>query len=660
MKKNNLKFRLLGGILALLMYPCGIFAAPDPSLPGDYYDWGVRTDRYGKPAGIFEETPFPITETTTEYSIKNDEFPLGKTYYLGTKYYVDGGYTGGANDGSWQKPWTSVKTAVWKAPAGNVTIIIRGAHDSFNGIYNETYIVLKPGIDDTRRFMLVGYGQERPIIDGNFSTSDMITATRQPYTYNTVQRLRLQNNWRDGINFSGMWQPGLSGTPEGNAEKYNYIIDVDLYNIGVRVSYGTQNAMIYFSNASNGWIFHVTAKHTLQHCIKVGDGASDAIVEWSIAGECGYWPGIAAETGITDFNNQIHQWPQGFDFPNDARVVASNNTLRYSISYDALFGGVQIRNSVNFSMHHNEIYDSPRITSSNMGLSCTTSGTNCQQIYVYGLLKDGATALDKVYIYSNVIRDSAEPQNGTGIFVKDLTSNHSVYIYNNLLYNNNPSPEILFFSYSNVVPYPYSGRFVGIYNNTILHNSSQPAIRAPIWNGDDWNNGEVNIKNNIITNTGTGPVLSLFRGIRPTADYDNNLYYYPNGTLGATAGANDYAYGASTNPLFAVEPSGAYSWGMGNLLQTSPAKDAALDLLASFVSDFNLILRPQGPTWDIGAYEYLSPYGDVSGDGAITAYDAALVLQNDPRATQDKADVNGDGVVDTLDAALIAQRAVGL
>jgi len=84
---------------------------------------------------------------------------------------------------------------------------------------------------------------------------------------------------------------------------------------------------------------------------------------------------------------------------------------------------------------------------------------------------------------------------------------------------------------------------------------------------------------------------------------------------------------------------------MGNLLPSSPAKDAGLDLSALFTSDFNLASRPQGASWDIGAYEYVAPYGDVSGDGAVTAYDAALALQL------------GRG---ELEAAQIAQRAVGL
>ena len=59
-------------------------------------------------------------------------------------------------------------------------------------------------------------------------------------------------------------------------------------------------------------------------------------------------------------------------------------------------------------------------------------------------------------------------------------------------------------------------------------------------------------------------------------------------------------------------------------------------------------------------------YGDVSGDGEITAYDAALTAQAavglitlSVEQTL-KADVNGDSEVTAYDAALIAQRAVGL
>ncbi len=83
---------------------------------------------------------------------------------------------------------------------------------------------------------------------------------------------------------------------------------------------------------------------------------------------------------------------------------------------------------------------------------------------------------------------------------------------------------------------------------------------------------------------------------------------------------------------------------------------------------------------DAGAYEYISStpppppppppppilYGDVSEDGSITVYDAALITQATVglitlTAEQiTKGDVSGDGKVSAYDSALIAQRVVGL
>lgn len=74
--------------------------------------------------------------------------------------------------------------------------------------------------------------------------------------------------------------------------------------------------------------------------------------------------------------------------------------------------------------------------------------------------------------------------------------------------------------------------------------------------------------------------------------------------------------------------------------------------------------RPATGPWDAGAYQYQALsilYGDVSGNGTISVYDAALALRADLSSDQQqRADVTNGGGVTGLDAALIAQRAVGL
>ena len=642
------------------------------------YNWNTRTDRYGKPAGIFDQTPFPINENSISYSIANDENPNGKTFYLGTKYYVDGGYMGGSNDGSWQKPWTSITTAIAHLPggAGNNTIIVRGAHDSFNGIYYETGINnvstghLAPrggvtGVDDTHRFMIVGYGQERPIIDGNNSAIDIIGSPKQAYSYVTIQRLRLQNNKRSGVRFV-------------NAG-YNNLIDVEVKNIGLTYppETGGDGPLIYYLASSNGWIFHVTATHTLGHCIKVGDTSSNMIEEWTVAAECGYWPNISVEA-----SSPADAATTCLDFPNDGGSVATSIISRYNIAHDCLVYGVQIRNISGFSLHHNEIYNSPNITASNQVLSgtnqkltCYNFYSPCAQVLALGLEPSSAwsyTPLDKIRIYSNVIRDNNEPGYGVGIGIANMTNGHTVQIYNNILYNNPYSEIALGGGY-------YPSRLVEIYNNILWHSNGVGAhygagtIAVPNEVVNHWDANEVIVKNNIMANLASGSkVFGENRGVHNTTN-DYNLYYYPNGSLGTTAGANDYAHGASTNPLLATPLSGAYSWGMGTLSSNSPAIDAGLNLSNLFTADFNFTPRPQGSAWDIGAYEYVGSggvvtppvippivpstptIGDFNNDGIVNSIDLSLMITawNMNNATYD---LNRDGAVNSLDYVVMVRN----
>ena len=72
-------------------------------------------------------------------------------------------------------------------------------------------------------------------------------------------------------------------------------------------------------------------------------------------------------------------------------------------------------------------------------------------------------------------------------------------------------------------------------------------------------------------------------------------------------------------------------------------------------------LDPDGTRADIGAF-YKTNYGDASGDGTVTAYDASVVLLYVVRTlgeiNQLTADVTGNGVVSSYDASHILARSI--
>ncbi len=76
--------------------------------------------------------------------------------------------------------------------------------------------------------------------------------------------------------------------------------------------------------------------------------------------------------------------------------------------------------------------------------------------------------------------------------------------------------------------------------------------------------------------------------------------------------------------------------------------------------------RPSIGPWDIGAYQFQANLpGDVSADGHVTMYDAALVLKYTFGGTltstqQAQADINGDSKIDAADALAIAKKALGI
>ena len=526
------------------------------------YNWALRTDRYGKPAGVFQQTPFPIYENTTSYTIETDE--QAKTYYLGIKYYVDGYAGNDSNNGlSLQAPKKTISAAITSAGHGNKTIVVRGAHDSFNGVYNvSSTLHLGYGIDDTHRWILVGYGQERPILDAGNNAVQIIHGTGQPVSFTTVQRLKIQNSASTGLH------PGNSaGLPKQDA--YWNTIDTWLYNCtSVPTTPASGDGNLYYYNIDNGWIFHITSEHTTGHGIKSGDtiGGRNTIIEWCYVADCGWWKGW---TGPTAFWGSH---PAGIDIPTDAPNQSDNIIIRYNIVRTTLYYGIMVRRTSNFSIHHNEVFDTIHFEQipqpGEGGYTCEESSNGRYQV-----LFTGIGGIESGSFYGNIVHDQGNSSTGA-ISIDSTAPGSYIRIYNNQIYGNDSAIDMAD---------SLSGQF-SIVNNSILASTSEPdpAIHARNIGSN------VSILNNIIYQAGSGRCIRWYTS-EPT--HDSNLFYAPNGSIGLPLHTGD----RTGDPHWEKHPAGAYD--ASNFRLTQPLPGIAQ---TAFYDDFLGILRQ---TWDKGCLD---------------------------------------------------------
>ena len=218
-----------------------------------------------------------------------------------------------------------------------------------------------------------------------------------------------------------------------------------------------------------------------------------------------------------------------------------------------------------------------------------------------------------------------------------------VRVYNNIVYG--PGGGGIVFSSSQL---DATMDDVLIANNIVVDDVSQPYVF--IFYGKTITGANDAVRNNISVNNNN------------SSDYwidDPRIANTNNVQLTSTQAAADFVNYTPNN------------WSNDDLHLRSAASaliNAGVSLSSYFTTDKDGNARPSTGPWDIGAYEYvpLVIYGDVSGNGSITAYDAALAAQyavalitlSDEQIT--KADVSGNGSVSAYDATLIAQRAVGL
>ncbi len=553
------------------------------------YDWKIRTDFYGKPAGIFDVTPFPIDENTVSYSIKNDEFPNGKTFSLGTKFYVDSARPDNTGDGrSLATAKKTIAAAITAAGAGNKTIIVR------KGTYKEFNLACQAGLNDTMRWMVVGYGQERPIVDAGANTStgtDMFTSTTKTNAFVTLQRLKMQNNLGQAVRL------GTSITTKRDG--HFSIIDIWVYQCGF--TYLTpDDGNIYYLNCDSGWVCHVTTEKSYGHTLKIADGSSGTTIEWIIAANAGYFPGMIP----TSYYN-CH--PGGVQLVADSGVIGTNNIVRYSIIHDALFAGLELRRSANYSVHHNEFYACPHFKDVP---GCEAHGQG---------VGDPSNAIilihnDHTYgsVYSNVMRDPGKLESGLQAawlaysFVTDTNPN---YNFNNLYYGAG--------NYGVYQEASCGTGTMGFYNNDFASGGVQALLSVLS------SKSRNNVENNIFDELATGACVKFATGVTKS----NNVYYHPQGSRGYTGTLE--TGGIESNPLFVLTPtSGVYDSEFLILQPTSPCLGSGVSVSSLCGVDFLGSQRPSSAKWDIGAIEcstLLSTRTD--GPSLSRATDRAAALQ---------------------------------
>jgi len=587
------------------------------------------------PAGIYASTPFPVTETSTSYVMKTDEDPEGKTYFLGTKYFVDGKDGDDSKDGlsmaSARKTINAAKTA---AGSGNKTIIVRGAHGGWDGVYYETVSFYGiSGLDDTHRLMLVGYGNERPTIDGGNTTSGIIRRLHPDPAYVTIQRLKLQNTLASGVRLG-------RDVAADKWDRYFNCIDIWFYQCGsqatrqVGTHTGPDNAAI-LEDASKSWDPNYYSSHsysvknitdqssgaavqanstTTVTCTLSGgqendwDSGDEYAVYYVTSGSCYY---LNADDGLISHCRSERSWGHGFkvgdgashcilewsvssehgywpgidppyilartvalDLPSD-RDTPTDNTVRYCVAHSCGSHGLQLRRQANFHVHHNEIY---QIGWMGEYLRGRTGGVTPSGVTMLGGSTSGR-------FHSNIIRDPAHSRAKLLSVTVDNSTSTGVSIYNNLFYGGSDE-------YLRVAAYGATLTPTKVFNNSFFASTDNAIV-------DEDGGAQATLSGNIFYQNGPGKCVEY----QSSTVHDHNLYFAPNGSLGTRIDSETGWQTPTSQNFWTALPSGGWSHGEATLAGTSPAIGTALNLSSDFTADANSVVRPATTGWSMGAFE---------------------------------------------------------
>jgi hypothetical protein len=483
-----------------------------------------------------------------------------------TNWYVDNAATGSSNGTSWATAWKSFSAVVWGSSgvkAGD-TLFISGGSSS--KVYTETWSVGASGT----------------------AASPIHIAIDAANSSHNGQVIFDYNSSGDQGTLTGISCPRNYITFTGNVNGAANLVFNNLRNIMARTACVAIDASsttgvvidhISSTNCNNPIRLYSATGFTVSNCSLLQVRGDAAI---SAAGSSGSWDANLV------YNNVI-----GLLYNTTAPPGASTSYV----------GPDGIQCSSGLSIYGNTI----KITKTTV----YTSDQHPDLVQCTG---------NNVKVYANEFVNI-----GDSGFDYDCFSNptpHDIWIYNNLYRitdSIDPYPEYFrMYASANSIS---SITNVKILNNTCVDNNFQyRTMWFANFNGNPTGSGN-EIKNNLFYNCGGGfpaaPVIYIDNSTAFTSTsftFDANIYYNISSTpyivfRGTTYTAANWVsanepHGKTTAPTVVSYAEFSPSNDMHLQASDTVAKDAGLSFSSYFTTDKDGVARPQGPAWDIGAYEY--------------------------------------------------------
>lgn len=303
---------------------------------------------------------------------------------------------------------------------------------------------------------------------------------------------------------------------------------------------------------------------------------------------------------------------------------------------------------------------------------CLVTGNNYRNWYQ--LWHAGGMKIAGGGAYGTVERNEVANNNGSGVWFDHTAGGNPIIIRDNYIHNNGPKDAGIHFEiskngwiYNNLlVENERRGIYISasddtkVFNNTIIRQVGRAGIEV-----DGMPRAGFTLKTNLVcnniiyNNTATNPTYDLFMRKNEGADVSGNASDY-NVIYRSTGAIQFDLRGDSVNlvktdlpawrtltgwDLHSINADPAFMSGSGTnyiLSAASPARDAGTNLV-EVSTDYNGVLRPQGASSDIGAFEFEPPpsfYATWAGAHGLTGPNSGPT-----------ADFDGDGVLNLLECA---------